>query len=512
MVSMQNGDLLAVAAWPSALVYDRPGGLVIGFIMPEVADAKPIHHLFTSSDLRKREFPQADYRFLVDVSIQLAQTVALIHRAGHVIGDLNESNFLVTQDGKVVAIDCDSFQVLDGSTTHLCAVAKPEYQPPELHARPGGWGDVVRTTNHDHFSLAVIIFKLLFLGVHPLLNSRYLRSPVVTQQTESQWEHILKYHFFYGFDAATKRIAPPGPPLAVRPLPATIVPDSMIKRFERAFLETGALGLNRPSAEEWLNALQSFRQSLRVCRDNRKHFHLANHSPCPFCEHELKTGFSYFAKSVHKLPVIAKWPSVTKQAARLSIFHVLIFASVLFVISVIAGVGLFSGEHAESQPPEVIASMEEPEDQVSEPALSEETLSEETVFEQTLPEASVYEEEVSEEQMPQEQASDLEETTGELPVAEPSVEEPVLEEPAVEEPPLVESSSDEVPSEIDLTGLDGMTEGDWFYYALPDGIYRARTDGSDNSRLWDETGVIQYVEGNRVDVAGEKGDYYFFIN
>ena len=61
----------------------------------------------------------------------LAQ-VSAIHDAGYVIGDLNQSNILVTSRGLVTFIDTDSFQVKEDGRRYLCLVRTPEYVAPEL--------------------------------------------------------------------------------------------------------------------------------------------------------------------------------------------------------------------------------------------------------------------------------------------------------------------------------------------------------------------------------------------
>jgi DNA-binding helix-hairpin-helix protein with protein kinase domain len=78
------------------------------------------------------------------------------------VGDINHSGFLISPEAKVKLIDADSFQVSDGAKHYFCKVGVPEYTPPELQNQP--LGGVLRTSNHDAFGLAVVIFQLLFMG------------------------------------------------------------------------------------------------------------------------------------------------------------------------------------------------------------------------------------------------------------------------------------------------------------------------------------------------------------
>ena len=70
----------------------------------------------------------------------------------------------------VAAVDCDSFQVGDGSR-FPCLVGTELFVPPELLGK--ALGAARRTANHDAFGLAVLIFHLLFMGRHPFAG-RYL--------------------------------------------------------------------------------------------------------------------------------------------------------------------------------------------------------------------------------------------------------------------------------------------------------------------------------------------------
>ena len=110
-------------------------------------------------------FPEADFLFLTHVCTNVARAFAVVHRSGHVIGDVNHGNLLVGPNGTVTLIDCDSFQFRNGSKTYTCDVGTDLFTPPELHNRSLKAGE--RTSNHDSFGLAVLLFHLLFMGRHP---------------------------------------------------------------------------------------------------------------------------------------------------------------------------------------------------------------------------------------------------------------------------------------------------------------------------------------------------------
>ena len=78
--------------------------------MPKVVGCKEIHHLYSVAQ-RKRDYPEADWRFLTHAALNCAIAFEEVHRHGHVIGDVNQKNVMVSNKAIVQFVDCDSFQV-----------------------------------------------------------------------------------------------------------------------------------------------------------------------------------------------------------------------------------------------------------------------------------------------------------------------------------------------------------------------------------------------------------------
>jgi DNA-binding helix-hairpin-helix protein with protein kinase domain len=70
-------------------------GPVQGFIMPKVSGYQEIHSLYGPAH-RKRAFPHADWSFLAHAARNLASAFEAIHARGHVIGDVNPGNVVVS--------------------------------------------------------------------------------------------------------------------------------------------------------------------------------------------------------------------------------------------------------------------------------------------------------------------------------------------------------------------------------------------------------------------------------
>src|SRR5262249_9711545 len=164
MLQAASATLRQFTAWPTALVTERPGGPVVGFLMPRFSDYQPIHQLYNPAQ-RLRYFPRADWAFLAAAARNCAAAFEEVHRIGCLVGDINQSNVLVSGKALIGLIDCDSFQVQVDGRHFLCEVGVPHYTPPELQHCP--FTGLVRTLNHDRFGLAVLVFQLLFMGRHP---------------------------------------------------------------------------------------------------------------------------------------------------------------------------------------------------------------------------------------------------------------------------------------------------------------------------------------------------------
>ena len=148
-----------------------------------------------------RTFPEASYRFLVHAALNTARGVASVHKAGCVIGDINHSGVLISNQAIAALIDADSFQVIDGQRRHLCRVGVPEYTPPELQGL--NLGSVLRTTNHDAFGLAIVIFQLLAMGRHPYVGA-YAKGDLPLPRA------IAEHRFAYSQAAQRRDVATAG--------------------------------------------------------------------------------------------------------------------------------------------------------------------------------------------------------------------------------------------------------------------------------------------------------------
>jgi DNA-binding helix-hairpin-helix protein with protein kinase domain len=273
--------LKKVSAWPLATLQTKVGGTVCGFLMPKLVGYEPLHQLYGPAQ-RKQRFPDKDWGFLLYTARNVAATFAVVHRHGHVIGDVNPDLVYVSRDSTVKLIDCDSFQIMANGFPCLCEVGVSHFTPPELQ-RLLTFRGTIRTTNHDLFGLALLLFHLLLMGRHPFSG--------VYQGSEDMplEKSIAHFRYAYGMPVSGRALSPP--PNSVTP---EILPNNIRQLFEGAFTEPGATNGWRPTAKAWVGALDCLLDRLIVCKRDPAHKYFRGLPACPWCAQEIRTGIKYF--------------------------------------------------------------------------------------------------------------------------------------------------------------------------------------------------------------------------
>jgi len=307
--SLASKNLLEIAAWPTSLLFDvNHRQTACGFIMPLVK-GKEIHRLYGPHD-RYVEFPLAAWDFLIHVAKNSAAAFETLHEHGVVMADVNEKNLLTTSNGYVRLIDCDSYQFSHASGVFHCDVGVPLWTPPELQGRD--FRGMVRTKNHDCFGLAVLMFQLLFMGRHPFAG-------VPDRPEQFEIEKAIG-QFLFAFTSKTRSLGIRPPPHA---LALSVLPDNLVRLFERAFLPGSEKDSARPSGREWFQGLDFLSKNLRGCSRDPGHKYPSHLAKCPWCEIYDTGGPNFFISVlVHVTPqsatpnVGAYWTTIQQLSPR----------------------------------------------------------------------------------------------------------------------------------------------------------------------------------------------------
>ncbi|MFN6514452.1 MAG: tetratricopeptide repeat protein [Nostoc sp. CreGUA01] len=266
-------------AWPEELLYAADGSNgILGFLMPRIQGMRPIID-FYNPRTRRQHCPLFNYQYLLRTARNLAAAFAALHASGYCIGDVNESNILVSDTALVTLIDTDSFQVRNPDTelVYRCPVGKPEFTPPELQNKTFAEHD--REIAHDLFGLAVLVFQLLMEGTHPF--SGIFQGAIEPPTYESR---IASGHFTY----SQKRRVPYLPtPIAPH---WEILHPSLQELFVRCFEDGHHNPQLRPSAQTWLSAIAEAEDSLITCTVNPQHRYNNHLDLCPWCERTVRLG------------------------------------------------------------------------------------------------------------------------------------------------------------------------------------------------------------------------------
>jgi DNA-binding helix-hairpin-helix protein with protein kinase domain len=275
MVAMRSPAIEVYAAWPRDIVLDEHG-VPCGFVMKKLTGFVPLHMIFSPMD-RKKMFPDKGYNFLAHVARNLATAFHKLHETGLVVGDVNEGNILISGTGLVSFIDCDSFQVKGGDSYFYCEVGVPRYTPPEL-LKLGSFDNVVRTVNTDSFSLAILIFQLLFLGRHPFAGKNNVKADFDEETA------IRQHEFAYSLDRVRKKLTPPKDSFSI-----TNLPDDIVAFFHKAFEQD-----ERPVPADWVQALDGLLADMVTCAASRIHSYPSKLIECPWCAFKETRGIMYF--------------------------------------------------------------------------------------------------------------------------------------------------------------------------------------------------------------------------
>ena len=132
---------------------------------------------------------------------------------------------------------------------------------------PGRWRRCCAT---DRFALATIVFRLLNFGIHPYSGVAKGDRRIPEELAARIRQHLYAYAF-----SAHPRLGP---------VPASThhcLPPALRELFDRAF---SAQTRSRPSAADWIHALQAFarRDQAALVPCDQGHLHFAQF-PCPLC-------------------------------------------------------------------------------------------------------------------------------------------------------------------------------------------------------------------------------------
>ena len=234
----QNARALS---WPN-VVETESGELQ--YRMPKASRGSGTAYRFVSANERRQLPPrQQEYEYRTQLGVKIAEAFRWLHAIHVRIGDVNPSNILVSDDGTVMLIDCDSFQIPGppGHQPYPCVVGSPEYTAPEID----DFQRQFRSQDSDNFALAVLLYQLLGNGSHP-----YQGIDASADDAVSNIRERIKGHRFAHQSREGRWRPTPGQVRSWRSMP-----EPVRNAFRQAF-SPGASHIGRPTADAWASILE----------------------------------------------------------------------------------------------------------------------------------------------------------------------------------------------------------------------------------------------------------------
>lgn len=167
-------------AWPLEAIYDYRSGKFIGYMMVKIENAMPLWHLITPKGFKENAW----LKFNLDNPDSLLIRLKLIYNVTQALKVLNDSgqyqvidlkpiNMMLKNQGHMVIIDTDSFQIgQNGKVIFHAEAATGEYCPPEFHKGQVNFQKHYVQETWDYFAYAVTAYQVLFCihpftGMHP---------------------------------------------------------------------------------------------------------------------------------------------------------------------------------------------------------------------------------------------------------------------------------------------------------------------------------------------------------
>lgn len=253
-------------AWPVAVLFEEDR--FVGYLMKKL-DSDSYRQWAELSNTKDRRItsPDFDVKYALVASRNLASAIDSIHSAGHIVGDVNESNIFVKSDASVFIVDTDSAQIKSKNNKIFpCLVGKPEYTAPEISH--GSLKDNPRTVATDVFAFAVAIYQILTGGAHPT-DGIYIGQDDPPTVVERNRQGI-----FPGLSESTQGFKP-----APR-IPSECLPKQLVAYLLKALNRNPSI---RPSLYDFIQVFDNILQSLQQCKNISTHWYDVRDGSCPWC-------------------------------------------------------------------------------------------------------------------------------------------------------------------------------------------------------------------------------------
>ncbi len=280
-------NLMNNIAWPLDLIYNNDK--FCGYVMPKLNFDTKLCDLFKHDPFKNTVSQQKK----VFIAQSICRIISEIQNIGYIFGDLNPGDIGIdTKTCNVAFFGVDKYHIVinkSENNSYRCISCAEGYAAPELlhkcnnfiHSYPVFRNQVYEllpldtfTKSTDSFALSVIIFQLLENGYYPYGKKEIKFCNSVTAPGSIDNEvYKDNYCFRFGNIQYTQAL-----------FPIELLSAQIAFLFARAFEHGRSDPTQRPSASEWINALQGYSNSLISCSKNSMHQHRSDLQECPYCK------------------------------------------------------------------------------------------------------------------------------------------------------------------------------------------------------------------------------------
>ncbi len=259
-----HGKTLGGFCFPRHLIFNRKeGGRCVGFLMPFYTgytlgqifdcfrDGRLSSRMKRSLALRniERDWTRAE---LAKLAIDILEKFEQLHRWGIYMCDICPKNILTNEKQEALFVDVDSYQV----GNYACPVYRKEFISARLLEMDCPENELL-TADDENYSIAVLLFHILFVGQHP-----YVRSG--GEDTFEQ--HIANRKFAYPLTYDPASFTPTSPWLKIW----YSLPFNLRECFYNAFTSD-----HYPDVSQWLQVMREYKENIDANRLNRSIFYEA---------------------------------------------------------------------------------------------------------------------------------------------------------------------------------------------------------------------------------------------
>ena len=251
--------------WPQVLVTEiNPSeGKKFGYLMPLLTNEYHEMEDFLRMDGDPRKVAFNSWNSMLVAGMSIASAMQKLHLKGYSYKDLNPKNFMFNPDnGSVLVVDNDNVSV-DGD---LCSVKGTKgYMAPEI---PRSNYKKNPSTKTDYYSLAVVLYRLLFID-HPMEGKAWEKYPLCTDQVE---DYLYAAEPVFHFDPKNDS----NRPTDVYAPNATARWRTMPMELRNMFIKSFTEGINdqnkRVPENAWIAELSKARDKLIRLNPQREQF------------------------------------------------------------------------------------------------------------------------------------------------------------------------------------------------------------------------------------------------